>query len=62
MFDLNNDGTITIQELQQAMIRMGQPLTRKEANEMLKAMDENGDGLISYRGKRSTRITEQIIA
>lgn len=51
MFDLNHDGMITIQELQQAMAKMGQPLTRKEANEMLKAMDENGDGLISYRGK-----------
>lgn len=50
MFDINHDGKINFNELQQTMAKMGQPLTRKEALEMFKAMDENGDGVITFRG------------
>jgi hypothetical protein len=33
------------------MARMGQPLTKKEAEAMLKTMDTNNDGKISYKGE-----------
>lgn len=36
------------------MTRMGQPLTKKEAEAMLKTMDTNNDGKISYKGQPCT--------
>jgi len=47
-FDVNNDGYISADELRNTMAKLGQTLTKKEAEQMLKAFDKNSDGKICY--------------
>lgn len=51
VFDLNGDGFISREELQKVLTKMGEKLTEKEVDEMLKKADKNGDGKIDYDGK-----------
>jgi calcium-binding protein CML len=51
MFDANNDGFITAQELQKMMKAMGEKLTNKEIDALIKAWDTDGDGRINYDGQ-----------
>lgn len=51
-FDVNNDGYISAEELRNTMAKLGQVLTKKEAEQMLNAFDKNGDGRICYSGMR----------
>lgn len=48
MFDKNGDGTITKEELREAMIKFGEKMSDDEISEMLEAADVNGDGVIDY--------------
>ncbi|XP_038889113.1 calmodulin-like protein 3 [Benincasa hispida] len=47
-FDKNNDGFITKKELMESLKNMRMLITEKDAEEMLKGVDENGDGLIDF--------------
>lgn len=47
-FDKNNDGFITKKELMESLKNMRMMITEKDAEEMLKGVDENGDGLIDF--------------
>lgn len=48
VFDLNGDGFISRDELQKVLTKMGEKLTDKEVDEMMKKADKNGDGKIDY--------------
>lgn len=46
-FDKNSDGFISVKEIQKTMKDLGESLTSKQAKEMLKVADINGDGKLS---------------
>ncbi len=48
-FDQNKDGFITPEELKQAWEKMGEPLTLKEAENMIAQADMDEDGKVSYK-------------
>ena len=48
MFDRNQDGFISTEELQRVMNAIGMESTAEEAYEMIKEADIDGDGVISY--------------
>ena len=53
MFDIDNSGTITAEEFHRSLATINQlldePLTTHQINELLKALDSNGDGCLSYK-------------
>lgn len=50
-FDSNGDGQISLTELREAMKKlMGEQVTNREINEILKDADLNGDGLVDFEG------------
>ena len=52
-FDTNGDGQINIMELREAMKKlMGEQLTNREIDEILRDVDLNGDGLVDFEGER----------
>ena len=50
VFDKDNDGFITAEELHKVMTNLGETLTKEEADDMIKEADINGDGQIDYKG------------
>lgn len=51
-FDSNGDGQISLMELREAMKKlMGEQVTNREINEILKDADLNGDGLVDFEGR-----------
>ena len=51
-FDSNGDGRISLTELREAMKKlMGEQVTNKEINEILRDVDLNGDGLVDFEGE-----------
>ena len=48
MFDKDGDGTITAKELGVVMRQLGLNPTEEELLEMIKEVDENGDGEINF--------------
>ncbi|KAI3734038.1 hypothetical protein L6452_13498 [Arctium lappa] len=48
LFDKDGDGSITPAELAGQMAKMGLPLTYRELNDLMKEIDTNGDGIISF--------------
>ena len=46
LFDANGNGTISKEELKEAMKKLGEPLSEKELNDLIAAHDKNGDGVI----------------
>lgn len=51
MFDRDNNGYITLDELQRAMQMIGENVTDAQLNEMLALADLDKDGRINYEGK-----------
>lgn len=51
VFDVDNSGTITADELKQVVSKLGIHLSQEEINEMIKAADTSGDGQVQYAGK-----------
>jgi Ca2+-binding EF-hand superfamily protein len=52
-FDKNSDGFITAKEIKKTMKELGETLTDKQAKDMLKTADANGDGKLSKDEFRS---------
>lgn len=50
VFDTNGDGYINAAELRQMMRVMGEKLTDKEVDGIIKQWDRDGDGKIDYNG------------
>ena len=48
VFDKDGNGFITSQELRHVMTNLGEKITEKEADEMIKEADLDGDGRIDY--------------
>jgi calmodulin len=46
VFDKDNSGTISASELRQVMSSIGEDLTGKEIDEMIREADQDGDGTI----------------
>lgn len=50
-FDMDGDGEITTEELRSAMIKlMGEHMTRREIDTIVKEADDNGDGTVDFEG------------
>lgn len=50
VFDLDNDGYITRDELKKAMDTIGETVTEEQLNEFMKMADTDKDGRINYEG------------
>lgn len=48
VFDIEGKGFITAHELRHVMTNLGEKLTEKEVNEMVREADIDGDGVINY--------------
>jgi calmodulin len=46
VFDMDNSGTISLEELRKVMKSFGEILTEDELDSMIKEVDKNGDGNI----------------
>jgi len=57
VFDINGDGFISASELKQAMTTIGEKMTEKDINDIIKQWDSDGDGKISYGGYFSNYTT-----
>ena len=50
IFDKDDDGFLTVEELRKVINSMGDRMTDKEVKAMVKEVDPNKDGYINYRG------------
>lgn len=51
-FDMDGDGEITTEELRSAMIKlMGEHMSRREIDAIVKEADDNGDGTVDFEGR-----------
>lgn len=48
VFDHDNDGIISNEELKHVMVSLGEFMSEEEADEMIREADIDGDGLINY--------------
>lgn len=51
VFDKNNDGLISSNELRHVMTSLGERLTEEEVDDMIKEADLDGDGQVNYDGE-----------
>ena len=51
MFDKDNNGTISAEEIRVVLSKCGEKLDEAEVEDMIKRADLDGDGLISYEGR-----------
>jgi calmodulin len=49
-FDLNNTGFVTASELRTVLSKIGQNYTEREIEAMIKTVDLDGDGMLSFSG------------
>lgn len=52
LFDKDDNGCITVTELRNILTETGQKIRPEEADELMKAIDTDGDGKIDYEGTR----------
>lgn len=50
VFDKDNNGYISADELRHVMTNLGEKLTDEEVEEMIKEADVDGDGQVNYEG------------
>ncbi|CAF3072827.1 unnamed protein product [Rotaria sp. Silwood2] len=50
LFDRDNSGYITINELKEVMLNMGEKLNQEELEDMMREADVNKDGKLDYEG------------
>ncbi len=48
MFDYNNEGRISLSGIQQLHEKLGEPLTDEEAADVIRSLDRDGSGLITF--------------
>ena len=59
-FDRDNDGSISKDELREAMTRYGQTFSAAECDEMFRDADANGDGSIDFEEFLGMMMEEQV--
>ena len=52
VFDKDGNGLISASELRIVMDNLGEKLTDDEVEEMIREADLDGDGMVSYEGKK----------
>ena len=50
-FDLDGNGYISMTELRQVAVELGEELTEAEIDEMIREADVDGDGQVDFNGK-----------
>lgn len=55
VFDKNNDGLISSNELRHVMTSLGERLSEEEVDDMIKEADLDGDGQVNYEGEHHRR-------
>jgi calmodulin len=60
MFDADNSGTIGVGEIRKALKKFGQDLSRKEVEDMIKDLDTDGSGCLSFE-EFVTLMTKQTV-
>jgi calmodulin len=50
LFDKDNNGYISVSELKNILTETGEKIAPEEANELIAAIDKDGDGKIDYEG------------
>lgn len=53
VFDKNNDGLISSNELRHVMTSLGERLSEEEVDDMIKEADLDGDGQVNYEGEEN---------
>jgi Ca2+-binding EF-hand superfamily protein len=48
MFDTNNTGEIGVEQIRKALKKFGQDLTRKEVEDMIRDLDQDGSGSLTF--------------
>ena len=52
IFDKDDDGFISVEELRRIMQSLGEKMTDQELDEMLREADGDNDGLVNYEGSK----------
>ena len=52
VFDQDKNGFITVDELMRILTGLGDKLSKKEAQEMIKQFDLDKDGVVNLKGKK----------
>ncbi len=60
MFDKDGDGFIDALELRHLLTNLGEKLTDKEVDEMIREVDVDGDGKVNYSGRSKLLIAIQV--
>jgi len=60
VFDKDNSGTISTEELRNVLRSLGESLTDAELDEMVKVADVNGDGQIDCRRPTPIRVAREL--
>ena len=50
MFDKDGDGFITVQELRNVMMNIGEKISEEEILDMIKEADTDGNGKVDFKG------------
>lgn len=56
VFDKNNDGLISSNELRHVMTSLGERLSQEEVDDMIKEADLDGDGQVNYEGNETENL------
>ena len=48
VFDTNGDGVISREELKAMMLNLGEDLSDRDIDSMIKAVDTDGDGMVNF--------------
>ena len=51
LFDTNKDGTLTPEEIKKLIAKVGLDLKSNEIDELIRHLDKNNDGSITFEGK-----------
>ena len=51
LFDTNKDGTLTPEEIKKLIAKVGLDLKSYEIDELIRHLDKNNDGSITFEGK-----------
>jgi len=57
-YDLNKDGSITVEEFKKSLSNVGIAISDQEANDYIKKMDKNNNGMIEWEEFLDAKLKE----